>query len=62
MSEVISASKTGYKWINITKECNICNFRDNSLDKNICRFGGLIRYIFTKSNRIRNKCMLKNNT
>lgn len=54
-----NVSRSSYKWRTLTKECCKCEFNKPKDDKKICDFGGIKRNIFTKTNRVLNKCTLK---
>lgn len=48
-------TRTWYRWINLTKECETCEHRKNI---NTCTLNGVTRDIFTKG-IIKNKCSAK---
>jgi hypothetical protein len=59
MTKNDNVSRLSYKWRTLTKECCICEFKKVKDDKKICDFGGIKRNIFTKTNRVFTKCILK---
>ena len=52
-------SRLSGRWRTMTKECCDCESKIKEGNKLMCNFGGITSYISTKTNRIYNKCQLK---
>lgn len=59
MTRSDNPSRQSYRYRNVTKECFKCKFNVTIKERKVCTFGGLIKYIFTKTNKVRSNCLLK---